>query len=53
MDKADVVQNIIQPQKEWNIAICSNMDGSRDYHIKVKPKITIVWDHLYVESKKQ
>ena len=23
-----------QPQKEWNNAICSNIDGPRDYHIK-------------------
>ena len=21
-------------EKEWNDAICSNMDGTRDYHIK-------------------
>ena len=21
-------------EKEWNITICSNMDGPRDYHIK-------------------
>ena len=26
--------NITQPLKKWNIAICSNMDGPRDYHTK-------------------
>ena len=26
--------NITQPYKEWNNAICSNMDGPRDYHTK-------------------
>ena len=26
--------NITQPQKEWNDAICSNMDGPRDDHTK-------------------
>ena len=37
-DKEDVVHihkwNTIQPQKEGNNAICSNMDESRDYHTK-------------------
>ena len=26
--------NTIQPQKEQNNAICSNMDGTRDTHTK-------------------
>ena len=26
--------NITQPWKEWNNAVCSNMDGPRDYHTK-------------------
>ena len=26
--------NITQPWKEWNNAICSNMDGPRDYDTK-------------------
>ena len=25
---------IVQLSKEWNNAICSNMDGPRDYHTK-------------------
>ena len=40
-------------KKEWNNAICNNMDEPRDYHIKCsKPgrKINILWYHLYVES---
>ena len=29
------IQRIItQSSKEWNHAICSNMDGPRDYHTK-------------------
>ena len=40
-------------EKEWNNAIWSNMDGSRDYHTKwSKSKTNITWYHLYVESKK-
>ena len=38
MDKEDVVYiyNGILPshKKEWNNAICSNMDGPREYHAK-------------------
>ena len=25
---------LLTHKKEWNIAICSNMDGPRDYHTK-------------------
>ena len=25
--------NTAQPLKEWNNAICSNIDGPRDYHV--------------------
>ena len=41
-------------KKEWNNAICNNMDGPRDYHTKwSKPdKMNMIWYHLYVESKK-
>ena len=40
-------------KKEWNNAICSNMDGPRDYHTKwSKKKTNITWYHLYMESKK-
>ena len=49
-------------KKEWNNAICSNMDGPRDYHTKQSksdrerqiPYITYMWnlnydtnDHIY------
>ena len=30
--------NIIQPLKERNNVICSNMDGPRDYHIKLSQR---------------
>ena len=58
MDKEYVVHIcngiLLSHKKEWNNAICSNMDGPRDYHItKVGPtKINIIWYHLYVESQK-
>ena len=38
MDKEDVVHIyngiLLSYKKEWNIAICSNIDGPRDYHTK-------------------
>ena len=38
MDKEDVlyIYNgiLLSHKKEWNNAICSNMDGPRDYHTK-------------------
>ena len=38
MDKEDVVYCyngiLLSHKKEWNNAICSNMDGPRDYHTK-------------------
>ena len=38
MDKEDAVhvynRILISHKKEWNNAICSNMDGPRDYHTK-------------------
>ena len=35
-------------------AICSNMGGSRNYHIKSSKsdRERQIWDHLYVKSKK-
>ena len=39
-------------KKEWNNAICHNMDGPRDYHTKWSRTKTNIWYHLYVESKK-
>ena len=41
-------------KKEWNNAICSNMDATGDYHTKwssQKEKTSTIWYHLYVESK--
>ena len=41
-------------KKEWNSAICSNMDGPRDYHTKwSKPKTNIIRYRLYVEYGKK
>ena len=38
MDEEDVVHIyngiLLSHKKEWNNAICSNMNGSRDYHTK-------------------
>ena len=38
MDKEDVVYIyngiLLSHEKEWNNAICSNIDGPRDYHTK-------------------
>ena len=48
--------NITQPWKEQNNAICSNMDGSRDFHIKwskserergIPYYITYMWNLIY------
>ena len=53
-------------KKEWNNAICSNMDGPRDYHIKwsksdrerqISYDITHMWDlkkrykWIYLQNK--
>ena len=44
---------LLSHKKEWNNAICSNMDGPRGYHTKwSKPKTNIIWYHLYVKPKK-
>ena len=41
-------------QEEWNNAFCINIDGSRECHTKwIKSKTNIIWDHLYVKSKKK
>ena len=55
MDKEDVVYNgiLLSHKKEWNNAICSNIDEPRDYHTKwSKSKTNIIWYHLYVEFLK-
>ena len=41
-------------KKEWNFAICSNMDGLEGHYAKSSKsdrERQILWDHLYVESK--
>ena len=40
--------------KEWNNAICSNMEGPRDYHTKSEvrqKKTNTIWYNLCMESK--
>ena len=39
-------------KKEWDNAICSNMDGPRDYHTNWSQTEKQIY-HLYVESKKK
>ena len=44
---------LLSHKKEWNHAICSNMDGPRDDHPKWRQRITnTISHHSYVESKK-
>ena len=51
MDKEDVVHKyngilLIHRKKEWNIAICHNTDGPREYHTKwCRTKRDIIWYH--------
>ena len=42
-------------QKEWNLAICDNLDGPREYYAKneISQRKTHTWFYLYVESKNQ
>ena len=60
MDKEDVVDIdngiLLSHKKEWNSAICSNMDGPRDYHTKwsksdrerqIPHDITYIWNLKY------
>ena len=57
MDKENVVHTyngiLLSHKKEWNNAICSNVDGPWDYHIKwsQKEKDKYHMISLYVESK--
>ena len=38
-------------KKEWNNAICSDINRPRDYHTN-EVNQTDIYNHLYVESKK-
>ena len=40
-------------KKEWNNAICSNMDGPRDCHTEWSKSDKVSYDIAYVESKKR
>ena len=44
---------LLSHKKEWNIAICNNIDGSRDYYIQwsKSEKDKIIY-HLYAASIK-
>ena len=46
---------LLNHEKEWNNAIWSNMDGSRDVTLgEVRQiKTSIICYHLYAESKKK
>ena len=44
---------LLSHKKEWNNAICSNMDGSRDYHTKWNKSVReaqISYDIFYVRN---
>ena len=50
------VENYSAIEKEWNTAVCSNVDGPRDYHTKwskankerqISYDITYVWNLKY------
>ena len=50
--KMRYIQWSISHGKEWNHAICSNMDGSRGYHTKQSQRKTnTIWHHWCVKSK--
>ena len=45
--------NYSATEKEQNNAICSNIDGPKDYHTEwCQTKTYIIWYHFYVESNK-
>ena len=56
MDKEDVIHVyngiLLSHKKEWNNAICSNMDGPRDYHTKSDREIQISYDITYMWNLK-
>ena len=46
---------LLSHKKEWNFAICNNMDGLGEHYAKWNKsdrKTNTIWYHLYVESKK-
>ena len=61
MTKEDLFSGVPSPKctlgkKEWNNAICSNMDGPRDYHTKWNKsdrKRQIPYDIIYMWNLKE
>ena len=59
MDKEDVVhvynEMLLSHYKEWNNAICSNMDGPGDYHTKwsKSDRERQIYDVAYVRNLKK
>ena len=55
MDEEDVVHMyngiLVTHKKEWNDAICNNMDTTGDYHTKWNKKNTNIIYHLHMASK--
>ena len=46
---------LLSQEKEWNNAICNNMDGPRDYHTKwskSEKERQIVYDIIYMWNLK-
>ena len=56
MDKEDVVHIyngiLLSHKKEWNNAVCSNMDGPRDYPSKSDRERQISYDITYMWNLK-
>ena len=45
---------LLSHKKEWNLAICNNMEESREYNVKWNQRKTnTILFHSYVEFKKQ
>ena len=62
MDKEDVIYTYISnrilfsQEKEWNLAICNNTEGAREYNAKWNKSVretNIIGFHLHVEFKKE
>ena len=43
---------LLSHKKEWDYAICSNMDEPRDYHSEVRQRETNIWHPIYGEIYK-
>ena len=49
----DIQWNLLSHEKEWNLAICSNMDRLGGIMLSEisQRKTNTIWCHVYVESK--